>query len=208
METTNVSKNFSTNRYSDDALAMLVQHIIASMTGNTRFPTPDPTLALVQTGYTTFTTALAKAVGGTKQDTADKNAKREALVELLKKLADYVQRISAGAEVAILSSGFEVYKKPSPVGALPMPENFKVKVGINKGYVDLSCDAVAHASFYEFEYTDTPVTDASIWVKRTSTKKQLTIEGLQSGREYAFRVAAAGSHPSRQWTPAISSFVV
>lgn len=208
METTIVSKNFSSNRYSDDALATLVQHIIACLTGNTRFTTPDPTLAVVQTANTAFTVALAKAVGGTKLDTADKNVKRETVVELTKKLADYVQRTSGGAEVAILSSGFDVCKKPSPVGALPMPNNFKVKVGINKGCVDLSCDAVAQAAFYEFECTDAPVTDASVWIKRTSTKKQLTVEGLQSGKEYAFRVAAGGSHPSRQWTAAISSFVV
>lgn len=208
METTKVRKNFSSNKYSDDALATMAQHIITSMTGNTRFTTPDPTLAVILAALTAFLAAVAKALGGTKQDTADKNAKREILEDLLQKLADYVQRTSAGVEVSILSSGFEVYKKPAPIGALPSPENFKVKATQNKGCVELSCDSVTGADFYEYEYTNAPVTDNSLWTKLTGTKKNMTIEGLNSGKEYAFRVAAAGSDPSRQWTAAINSFIL
>ena len=120
METTKVSKNFSTTKYSDDALGNKAQHVITCMTGNSRYTTPDPTLAVLQPAQSAFVASVAKAIGGTKQDTADKNAKREALIALLQKEADYVQKTSAGDEVAILSSGFDVYKKPAPV-EVPYP---------------------------------------------------------------------------------------
>lgn len=205
---TNVSRCFSQKKYNDESLAVFTQHVIACLTGNTRFATPDPTLTVVQTALTAFNAAVAKTVDGTRQDTADKNAKREVLEDLLRKLADYVQRVSAGVEVSILSSGFDIHKKPEPVGPLPTPENFKVKVGKNKGSVEVSCDAVANASFYEFEYTESPASAVSTWLKKTTTKKQLLLEGLQSGKEYTFRVAAASSDPSRQWASEVSSFVL
>lgn len=208
METTNVSKNFSTNKYGDEALAVFAQHVIASLTGNKTFPTPDPTLAVVNTAQTVFSAAVAKAVDGTKQDTADKNAKREALVVLLQQLADYVQRISKGEDVSILSSGFDIHKRHEPVGPLPVPNNFKVQVGANKGSIQVSCDAVTNANFYEFEYTESPASVVSAWIKKTCTKKQLLIEDLESGKEYSFRVAAAGSNPSRHWSAEVSSFVL
>lgn len=208
METAKVSKTFSSNKYNDDALGIKAQHIIACLTGNTRFANPDPTLATVQTACSAFTTSVAKALNGTKQDTADKRAKRISLEDLLQKLADFVQRTSLGAEVSILSSGFDICKKPSFVGMLARPENFKLKIGSNKGSMELICDAVANAHFYEFEYTQTPINADSLWIKRTSTKRSILIEGLQSGTEYAFKVAAGGSSPSRQWTNAITSFIL
>jgi len=130
------------------------------------------------------------------------------LVELLQKLADYVQVASGGDEAIILSSGFDVCKKPSTIGPLDKPENFKVAMGKNRGSVLLSCDVVNHAQFYEFEYTEGPATSNSVWTKVTITKHKLLIDGLISGKEYTFRVAGAGSDPSRVWSDTITTFVV
>jgi len=208
VETYSVSKNFSTGKYSDEALEIKAQLIHDSMTGNTHFPTPDPPLADLLAAITNFQAAVLKAKNGSKEDTADKNAKRQTLVDLLHKLSYYVQLTSNGGETIILSSGFDVNKQPGTVGVLPKPENFKVSVGANKGSIDLSCDPVAHARFYEFQYTEAPASVNSVWVLKTATKHKLLIEGLASGHQYTFKVAAAGSDPNRIWSDEISSYVI
>ncbi|HEY6914853.1 MAG TPA: fibronectin type III domain-containing protein, partial [Paludibacter sp.] len=83
-----------------------------------------------------------------------------------------------------------------------------VKPGSNRGSVVVSCDVVANASFYVIEYTEGPVTADSIWIQKTTTKHKLLIEGLTSGKQYTFRVAGAGSDPSRVWSDDVSSFVL
>ena len=138
----------------------------------------------------------------------NKNNLRASLVLILQQLGDYVQTASGGNEAIILTSGFDVNKKPSAVGVLDKPDNFKIAMGANRGSVVASCDVVDHAQFYEFEYTEGTPTASSVWVKQTSTKHKILIENLVSGKEYTFRVAGAGSDPSRVWSNSITTFVV
>jgi len=80
--------------------------------------------------------------------------------------------------------------------------------GGNRGTLLVSCDVVANASFYEFSYTEAPVTADSLWIQKTTTKHKLQVEGLTSGKQYTFRVAGAGSDPSRVWSYDVSSYVL
>jgi len=127
---------------------------------------------------------------------------------LLKLLADYVQRTSDGDEAMILSSGFDVNKKPAPVGPLSRPEHIKVLPGDNKGSLIVNCDVVENANFYEVMYTQCPVSPDSVWIQKTTTKHKLQIDGLPSGKEFCFKVAGAGSDPSRVWSDLVYSFVL
>jgi hypothetical protein len=208
MESYTVSKNFSTNKFSDEALGTKAQVIHDDMNGNTHYPSPDPALETLQTAITELKDAVVKSKNGSKDDTAEKNAKRQILVDLLHRLSYYVQVTSNGVEAIILSSGFDINKPAGPVGVLPKPDNFKVVTGANKGSIELSCDMVNHASFYEFQYTKTPVVATSVWVMRTSTKRRLLIEGLTAGQQYVFKMAAAGSDPNRTWSDEISSYIL
>jgi len=203
-----VSKNFSTGKYSDEALATKSQVIHDDLNENAHYPTPDPTLADLQTAITDFLLSIVKAKNGTKEDTADKNAKRQTLVDLLRRLSYYVQVTSNGDETIILSSGFDTNKQSGTVGVLPKPENFKVITGVNRGSIELSCDAVNHANFYEYMYTMAPVSTISVWITRTSTKRRLLIDGLSSGQQYIFKMAAAGSDPNRTWSDEIASYIL
>lgn len=178
------------------------------MTNNPNFPQPNPALGDISAANDNYLTALDKVENGTKEDTVIKNNLRKVLELLLKSETDYVQQISLGDEAIILSSGFDVNKKPSSVGPLDKPTGFSITVGVNKGSVVAACNVVNHASFYEFELTDMPVTPTSIWLKKTSTKHKLLIDGLTSGKQYMFRVAGAGSDPSRNYSDEISSFVL
>jgi hypothetical protein len=203
-----VSKNFSTGKFTDEALLTKAQAIHDSMNENVHFPAPDPTLEELQTAISNYRAALVKSKDGSKEETADKNEKRQLLVELLRKLSYYVQVTSDGDETIILSGGFDTNKQSGTVGVLPKPDNFKVVTGANKGTIELSCDAVDHAAFYEFQYTKAPVTAASVWTMRTATKRKLLIEGLSSGQQYVFRIAAAGSDPNRTWSDEIASYIL
>jgi hypothetical protein len=203
-----VSKNFSTGKYSDEALLTKSQVIHDDLNGNAHYPTPDPTLADLQTAITDFQLTIVKAKNGTKEDTADKNAKRLILVDLLHRLSYYVQVTSNGDETIILSSGFDTNKQSGTVGVLPKPDNFKVIAGGNRGSIELSCDAVDHANFYEYMYTKAPVSATSVWTTRTATKRRLLIDGLTSGQQYIFKMAAGGTDPNRTWSDEIASYIL
>ena len=208
MDTFKVIKDFSSGRYSDPELSVMASHVIQLMTGNTHFPNPNPDLDVIATANAAYLASLNKAQNGSKEDTAIKNNNRKIIEDLLKTQTDYVQRISKGDEVIILSSGFEVARKPTTVGPLAKATGLTVKAGDNKGSMVVNCKVVNRAAFYEFEFTETPSNPNSIWQKQTSTKHKLLIDGLTSGKQYTFRVAGAGSDPSRNWSDEISSFVL
>lgn len=203
-----VLKDFSTNSYSDSELIIKAGSIRECMTDNASFPDPSPTLAQLKDATDNFNAALVKAESGTKADKAAKNQMRETLEALLQLMADYVQRISKGDETLILSSGFDVQKKSSTVGPLEKPGGVAVKMGNNKGTAIVMCDVVPNSRYYEGEYTETPVTTASIWRRNSSTKRKIQFEGLKSGGEYAFRITAAGTDPVRNWSDEIITYVL
>jgi len=59
-----------------------------------------------------------------------------------------------------------------------------------------------------FEYCLAPYTADSVWIQLSGSKRKILIEGLVSGQEYCFRVAAARTHPSRVWSDPIRSYVI
>jgi hypothetical protein len=208
MNSSKVIRDFSSGRYSDSELGVKASHVIKQMTGNQNFPNPAPTIDEINTANNNYITSLNKVVNGSKEDTVIKNNLRRALELLLKLLTDYVQTTSGGDEAIILSSGFDVSKKHALVGPLAKATGLTINLGNNKGSVMVECQVVSQANFYEFEYTEVPSNLNSIWLKKTSTKHKLLIDGLTSGKQYAFRVAGAGSDPSRSWSDEIASFVL
>ncbi|HEX3024969.1 MAG TPA: fibronectin type III domain-containing protein [Chitinophagaceae bacterium] len=196
------------SNYKDTDFDQKAQHILQSMTGNANFPTPVPTLSEVQTGITNYSASLAKAVDGSKQDTVLKNQARTALEELLHNLGMYVQLNSKNDPAIMLSSGFDVSKIPTPVGILPKPDGFSVTPSASKGNVDLYVHAIYGAKSYQYEYAETPITSNNGWHVVTNTATEVTINNLQSGKEYAFRVAGIGADPTRTYSDVITSFVL
>jgi hypothetical protein len=208
MENSKVIVDFSTTKYTDARLSIKANHIIDKMDGNPHFADVQPLLAVLRQATTTYIAALAKTQSGSKEDTALKIQAREALIVLLKQIAARVQTISEGDRNIILSSGYDVNKKWSKVGPLSKPTNFRLQQGSNKGSIYLVCDPIAGAGIYEVEYTEGIPTPNSIWMKQSSTKRKITIDGLTSGKQYTFRMAGGGSHPSRIWSEAMSSYVL
>jgi len=200
--------NFASSKYTDEALGTKANNILDKVEVNPAFQTAMPIIEELRAANTNYIAALAKVEGGSKEDTVIKNNCRKTVETLLKKLAGAVQTISDGDEAIILSSGMDANKKPSTVGKLAKPDNLTVKPGDNKGAVTMMCDAVEYADFYEFEHTELPVTLTSFWTKDTTKKRKYEKTGLGSGKQYAFRVAGAGSDPSRVYSEIVTSFIL
>ncbi len=208
MGNSKVIVDFSTTKYTDARLYSKANDIIHRMDGNPHFADIQHLLIHLREATTTYIAALAKTRGRSKKNTALKNQARTILIAMLKQIATHVQVISDGDSLIILNSGYDVKKKWSKVGPLSKPTNFKIKQGGNKGSIYLVCNPIAGARLYEFEYTEGIPTPNSIWIKVSSTKRKITIDELISGKQYTFRIAGGGSHPSRIWSDEISSYVV
>ncbi len=208
MAKTRVLTNYSSGKYTDLGISDKGDFIVYKMTGNANFPNPEPPLTKVSSAIADYNISLTKAQNGTKADTVAKNNLRAALEILLKDLADYVQRTSNGDEVMMLSSGFDINKKPAFIGPLDKVTGLNIQMCVNKGSVEISWNTGLNADYYEIVYTKSPVTPTSIWLKETSKKRKRIIENLTSGDELTFQVAAVGSDPSRSWSDDITTFIV
>ncbi|MCE5332102.1 MAG: fibronectin type III domain-containing protein [Bacteroidales bacterium] len=203
-----VSLDFSTNEYSDAELSVKASTVAGSLDGNVYFPSLAPNVTTIKDAVATFDDLLAQMAEGNKKVTAEKNLARETLVEVLCEAGRLVQNISKGDEVQILSSGFDMNRKPTPIEILDQPGNVTVKPGKIPGTLDVSWDVVSHARSYEVRYTKLPKSDPVFYEKVTSSKHKITLEGLVQGQQYAIQVAGVGSNPKRVWSFEISSFVM
>ena len=200
--------NFSSSVYTDLEVGNKSDDIIEMMTNNPNFPIPLMELDALMAANTTYQASLINLKNGTKEDTVIKNQNRRVLEKALKNLGLYVQIKSNGNEAIILSSGFDVAGKREPVGKLPKPEGFGVKVGVAKGTVVVYCIAITYANFYEVEYAEVQADGTRNWIKLTTTKHKLEITGLTSGKQYVFRMAGGGSNPIRMWSDEIATYVI
>lgn len=183
----------SFSKYSDSVLETKTQLIIASMTGNTNFPTPSPALTEITAAAAAFSTALTNAGTGNRIDIAVKNNLREELVAPLRRLAEYVSFTANGDRSILLSSGFDISKEPASV-TITKPENFRIENGPNSGQLRFVVDSVYGAKSYLHEYTTDDTLQPQNWQSNISTSAKLVISNLQPGTRYYCRVAAVGSN--------------
>ncbi|WP_163712664.1 hypothetical protein [Mangrovibacterium lignilyticum] len=203
-----VSRNFSSNKLTNAGLSVFAGSVKEKMTANPNFVTPVPTLEELTAALDAYDTALDQARDRGTLATSVKNDKKDALIVVLKALADYVDETSGGDRTIILSSGFELTKPRSTIGPLPRATGLVVEAGDGRGSLKLSCDVLHNARAYLFQYTDAPLTAESIWRETTNTRHIIQIDNLTPGKEYVFRAAYAGSNPSRKWSDPVNSYVL
>ena len=179
-------------RMIDAVLLARARSIHADMTGNTSFPTPVPTLTELNTSISSFETAMQAAEGGDTQAIAVRNQIRDTLISQLHMLGNYVLFTAAGDQVVATSSGFSISKIPAPSPELTEPQAFVLTSGANRGEIKLRFRKVPAARSYIYEMTQAPVTANSEWQSFMGTVCKKLFSGLESGKEYAFRVAAVG----------------
>ena len=167
-----------------------------------------PPLADVQVALDAFDAALTNLGKGGKDATVVKNRCRATLEALLTDLGLFVQLHSKGDEAKLLTTGYDLASKPTPVGILPKPLNFKVTPGEARGSVKVSMNAIDGANSYQYEYTKAPLLQESIWTPVSVPRVSVVIDDLISRSEYYFRGVGTGANPTKVYSNEISSFVL
>jgi len=118
------------------------------MKNNATFPTPDVPLVDIKNAAEDLENKYNAAQGGGTQATAEMDAAKIVLTNLLRKQAAYVNRIADGDSVKILSSGFLPSKGvKEPIPAPAKPENLKLKSG-TPGMVSKTIEKVENAKAF------------------------------------------------------------
>jgi hypothetical protein len=208
MSKAKVIVDFSTNRYSDLELKNKSDNIVICLTTNRKFAPLEPKVTQIKAQVDDFGSYLARMAQGNKQLTNEKNLSRSELEDLLGSTAIQVQDLSNGDENFIISAGFDVKRKPTPVGLLERPANVVANPGPRRGSLEVSWDVVPNSRLYELEIIESPVTDKSVRQRLSTTKHKMIIDGLIRGQAYSIEVAGAGSDPGRVWSDAIISYVM
>ena len=165
-------------------------------------------MAAVTAALNEFTASLANAADGGATLTAIKNAKRAALVSLVRALALYVQAMCNGDIAILKSSGFPTQKpQHEPVGILPAPANLTVSLGVRSGDLDASAAPVPGASIYNWELMAASAPTVVVQTAQT-TGAGTTFSGLTPGVAYIARANVVGSAGPSDWTTSAAKMVV
>lgn len=162
--------------------------VISSMTGNDTFPTPDTPLTEAKAVVDALENSSIAAKDGSRTAISimhDNEAKAD---DVFRTLAAYVDRMAAGDETKIISSGFHISKQPVPIQKALLT----VDDGLNSGSVKLVAKAVDKAGAYIWQLAkDTlPETDSQWILSGTTTRCNYELSNLTVASKYYFRVAA------------------
>jgi hypothetical protein len=187
-------------------LLSLARAIVLALTGNGSFPTPDPTLAVVNTAIADLEAAETVVVQTRAKGSAStRNEKRAALIALLHQLKGYVQRVADAADpahAATLIHSAALNVKKVPVRAKRV---FAVKQGTVSGSVALETASAARRASYEWEYS---ADGGKTWQAAAVTLQSRTgITGLQPGTSNSFRSRSVTKTGPSDWTPPIPLLV-
>jgi hypothetical protein len=194
-------------RMSDATLDTRANQIYAAMNGNANFPTPVPSMDALQNAIEVFALALNDCRDGDRLKVAIKNQKRDALIDILHLLADFVLYKSAGDSVIAISSGYSIGKQPAPAPPITKPENLRVLQGDNPGVLVSKVARVKGARSYLHEYaTDAQMAQGN-WQKIGCSRSSCMIVDLLPGTKYHVRVAAIGTKEQLVYSDIVSRIV-
>lgn len=195
-------------RYSDASLLVLVQAIHAALTGNTFFPTTNPTLPDFLLVINAYANALSAAQNRGKEQVAAKNARRFELEGTLFNLALDIMKTADGNEEMLASTGFPLTKDRQPQPPIGIPSIAKVEVSDVSGEVKLVLNPLPGALTFVNEYTQDPIVAGSVWDSQNSSTLKATISGLETGKRYWFRSIAYGKDNQRMVSDPVLSKIV
>jgi len=173
----------------DAELDNFAQAVIAKMRGNTAFPSPPVSMADLQAAIDDYITRCAAAVKGGHADTAAKKNARVVLVEMLRRLAGYVQIHCNNDLAVLLSSGFQAQDPNRGSAPLDQPQRLIIKNGVS-GQLLAGVKPVRNARMYEGRCKG-PDGD---WAPSvfSSDSRHVIFDGLTPGTIYTVQVRALG----------------
>ena len=180
----------------------------SAMYGNASFVSPTPSLDTLHGVIVQFTAAVQAAENGDRQQVAAKKAIRQTLIDTLHLLGNFVLFTAGGNEVVATSSGFRISRVAQPKPPLTNPDGLVLKAGLNRGELELSCRRVKGAISYVYEISEAPLTNSSQWKTTAGTAAKVLFDGLESGKEYACRIAAIGPRQQTVYSDVMTRIAV
>jgi hypothetical protein len=181
------------------------KNVYNKMNGNTMFATPDVPNAQVNTATLTLETDYTASLGGGHALVAKMHQSEKACDDLMRKQANYVDRIANGNEAIILSAGFHVSKQPSP----KQKPDFLVEANGEHGVIKLSRKSIPGAVSYVWQYSPgaLPVDDKGWLFGGASTKSTFSIAQLETATRCWFRVAGVTKEGLTAWSEPVMKVV-
>lgn len=187
-------------------LILQASGIVQRMTGNSWFPAPLPSLAIVQAAIEDLSEAQTATTTGAKVTYPVRDDKRRDLVALLQQLAAYVQAVAyAHPEnaVSIVESAGMYLKRLSGPG----PRVFGARAGRVSTEVDVHVPSAGRDAGYEFQYSlDGGVT----WLpfpQPFTTKTTATLSGQKPGSTVHFRYRYTLKGVTHDWSDPVAIIV-
>ena len=194
---------------SDASLEAFARSVISNMTGNTYFPTPDPTVAALTTATDEFEAALAVATTGTSFNKVEKNEKKKALIQMLDDLTLYIMYTAKFNPMILSSTGFKISQtQPGPPQEPSKPQNLRVRLGDMPGQLHLEWDRAQGVKVYMYQYAVGALSESTQWVtSQLGTRSNYLFTGLPSGQRVWLRVLVIGNDGQELASDAVSMIV-
>lgn len=194
-------------RGGDSTVSDTAGAVQTNLYGNPAFPDPPVSEVQLQGGITAFNTSIAAQSQGGTAATAEKYNRKAELVDLLERLALYVQVACENDMAKLLSSGFTTVSQNRAQSQLPKPTGLKLDHGLS-GQTLLSVDRIDNVRCFEIdvallddEGTPGPMTPAGLHTK----SRNMPVNGLIPGKLYLFKTrAVGGSTGYSDWSDPVS----
>ena len=193
-------------RFSMSEKVTFFRHVNDQLYGNPLFPTPDITFAEAKAAVDALEAAILAAKEGGPTAVSAMHDAAERADTLYRNLAHYVERIAAGDETSILSSGFHISKQPvkTPKAELAAFD------GEHSGSVRLVAKALLGAVAYLWQMAiDDAAETGLVWIAiGSSTRATLDVSGLEVMKRYKFRYAAITANGTTDYCEPVTKIII
>jgi len=208
---TNVKISFAFRRLPDNSLTAMAVRVHTDLYSKSAYANAPVTAADLQAAITAFSNAKTAQATGGKLATAEKNQRREELIDLLNKLAYFVQLACDNDLPTLLSSGFEAVKRdPSP--ATITKTSVLSITQTHSGVALVTVKAERYARSYEViaaEIDENGTLGPYGTPVPRSTSRKIPVPGLTPGKMYVFRVRVIGGKGEiSEWSDPLAQRVV
>lgn len=195
------------NNKSITEFVTVARNIITKMTGNTDFPTPEPSLADFTTAVDDLDMANQKSLNGGSEEILIRDQKYAAVKKMYTGLGAYVELKAKGDLVKIASTGFDHRKPSQPLAPLEQVKGLAAVPNVIHGMVDLRWKKVTGAKIYAIFMTN-DISGNNFTLIGKSSKTKFSATGLESGKQYWFKVMAIGTGEDGAESDPATTFVL
>lgn len=208
---TNIKLSYAFRKLPDNSLTALAVRVHTMLYAQSVYAGAPVTAADLQAIITAFSNAKTAQADGGKLATAEKNQRREELLDLLNKLAYFVQLACDNDLVVLLESGFDAVKRePSPTTVTKTSVLNITQT--HSGVALVTVKAERNSKTYEVQAAEIDENGAlgpyGPSVLRSSSRK-IPVAGLTAGKMYVFRVRVIGAKgDTSEWSDSLAQRVM